>query len=358
MGRRPMRPTCRGSFVSSRWWKRIWPIATPARRGWCATSRSSTPRWRRARWPSCIAWRAVSTSVRTRRRSTGQSPSSPAAEWPTSRCPTCSGAAWPPTLPRSLPARLVVSGAVPQPGKGLSELGRAAVTAMARERVLVDLSHMTEHALRDTFALLDEVDRERTLPVVASHAGYRFGRQRYMLDESAVEKIAERDGVIGLIFAQHQLTDGVRRGTRTLKESLEVLERHVERIREITGSHRHTAIGSDFDGFIADPRQPRVDGRHGCSGAGARDPLRRRGRRGDLLRERAQAAADALAGALMRRAAPMAPPRSPSSAIRNAGGSSLANRWASSPSRSARGRARPVSARARPRVSPRPRRAR
>ena len=75
---------------------------------------------------------------------------------------------------------------------------------------------MTEHALRDTFALLDEVDRERTLPVVASHAGYRFGRQRYMLDESAVEKIAERDGVIELIFAQHQLTDGVRRGTRTL----------------------------------------------------------------------------------------------------------------------------------------------
>ena len=98
--------------------------------------------------------------------------------------------------------------------------------------VLVDLSHATEHALGDTFALLDEVDQDRTLPVVASrrlplrapalHAG-----------QSAVEKIAERDGVIGLIFAQHQLTDGVRRGTRTLKESLEVLERHVERIREI-----------------------------------------------------------------------------------------------------------------------------
>ncbi len=138
----------------------------------------------------------------------------------------------------------------PQPDKGLSELGRAAVTAMARERVLVDLSHMTEHALEDTFALLDEVDPDRTLPVMASHAGYRFGRQRYMLEEQTVERIAERDGVIGLIFAQHQLTDGVRRGTRTLEESLGVVERHVERIHEITGSHRHTAIGSDFDGFI------------------------------------------------------------------------------------------------------------
>ena len=49
-----------------------------------------------------------------------------------------------------------------------------------------------------------------TQPVVATHAGYRFGRQRYMLDERTVERIAERDGVVGLIFAQHQLTDGVR----------------------------------------------------------------------------------------------------------------------------------------------------
>jgi microsomal dipeptidase-like Zn-dependent dipeptidase len=139
----------------------------------------------------------------------------------------------------------------PQPPEGLSELGRAAVRAMARERVLVDLSHMSEHALDETFGLLDEVDPERTLPVVATHAGYRFGKQRYMLDERTVERIAARDGVVGLIFAQHQLGDGIRRRpTRTLDESLEVLFRHVDRLREITGSHRHTTIGSDFDGFI------------------------------------------------------------------------------------------------------------
>ena len=29
-----------------------------------------------------------------------------------------------------------------------------------------------------------------------------------------------------------------------------MLARHVDRIAELTGSHRHTAIGSDFDGFI------------------------------------------------------------------------------------------------------------
>jgi microsomal dipeptidase-like Zn-dependent dipeptidase len=67
--------------------------------------------------------------------------------------------------------------------------------------------------------------------------------------------------VVGLIFAQHQLNDGLRgpdarrlgfrvgKGRR-FEQSFEVLSRHVDRIREVTGSHRHTAIGSDLDGFI------------------------------------------------------------------------------------------------------------
>ena len=29
-----------------------------------------------------------------------------------------------------------------------------------------------------------------------------------------------------------------------------MLARHLDRIRELTGSHRHTAIGSDLDGFV------------------------------------------------------------------------------------------------------------
>ena len=56
--------------------------------------------------------------------------------------------------------------------------------------------------------------------------------------------------MIGLIFAQHQLNDGVRKKTKTLEESLEVIGRHIDRIHDITGSHEHVAIGSDFDGFI------------------------------------------------------------------------------------------------------------
>ena len=56
---------------------------------------------------------------------------------------------------------------------------------------------------------------------------------------------------MGLILAQHQLNDGVRRSpTASFADSFEVICRHLDRIAEITGSHEHAAIGSDFDGFI------------------------------------------------------------------------------------------------------------
>ena len=86
--------------------------------------------------------------------------------------------------------------------------------------------------------------------MIASHSGYRFGKQKYNLDDEAVRRVAARGGVIGLILAQHQLNDGVVKKTKTFEESFAVIARHADRLREVTGSHEHTAIGSDFDGFI------------------------------------------------------------------------------------------------------------
>jgi microsomal dipeptidase-like Zn-dependent dipeptidase len=117
---------------------------------------------------------------------------------------------------------------------------------------MVDVSHMSERALDDTFAELDALDRAAgaDLPVIASHAGFRFGRQEYMLRERDVRRIAERGGVIGLILAQHQLCDGLRRGTKTFEETIDVIRRHVDEIHRITGGFATVAIGSDLDGFI------------------------------------------------------------------------------------------------------------
>jgi microsomal dipeptidase-like Zn-dependent dipeptidase len=133
--------------------------------------------------------------------------------------------------------------------EGLTDRGRTAVRAMVRNGVMVDLAHMRGDALAETFGILDELAPD--MPVINSHAGYRFGGQEYMLDEPTVERIAKRRGVIGLILAQHQLNDGVtKRKTETFEESFEVIRQHVDRIRSITGSHEYVAIGSDFDGFI------------------------------------------------------------------------------------------------------------
>ncbi|HEX2087201.1 MAG TPA: membrane dipeptidase [Solirubrobacteraceae bacterium] len=151
-----------------------------------------------------------------------------------------------PFLPDALYRRLF-----PQPAEGpVTDRGEAAVRAMVAHGVLVDLSHADEPAFARVIQLLDEeLDPRCEVPIISSHAGYRFGGQHYMHSEQQVLEFKRRDGVIGLIMAQHQLCDGLRR-TKTIERSFEVIAKHIDRIHEITGSHRHVALGSDFDGFI------------------------------------------------------------------------------------------------------------
>jgi microsomal dipeptidase-like Zn-dependent dipeptidase len=134
---------------------------------------------------------------------------------------------------------------------GLTNLGRAAIRAMVANGVLIDISHMRPNAVTETFTLLNELDPRGDVPVISSHAGYRFGKQQYMHDEQTVREIKRRDGVIGLIMAQHQLNDGLRKEvTRSLPESLEVIQKHIDEIVKITQTYDHVALGTDFDGFI------------------------------------------------------------------------------------------------------------
>jgi len=137
----------------------------------------------------------------------------------------------------------------PQPGGvGLTARGRAAVKAMARNRILVDLAHMSGDSITEALEILDAVAPD--MPVINSHAGYRFGTQEYMLDAATIERIAERRGVVGLIMAQHQLNDGVSKREHGFDESFAIICRHIDKFHEITGSHEYVGIGSDFDGFV------------------------------------------------------------------------------------------------------------
>jgi microsomal dipeptidase-like Zn-dependent dipeptidase len=138
----------------------------------------------------------------------------------------------------------------PQPDVGLSELGRAAVRAMVAAGVLIDITHMSQAALEDTFALLDELDPGGTVPVLASHCGYRFGGQAYNLDDTTIRRIAERDGVVGLMLSTYFMADGLDAEPASFDESFDLLCRHVDAIHGVTGSYANLAVGTDLDGFI------------------------------------------------------------------------------------------------------------
>lgn len=139
----------------------------------------------------------------------------------------------------------------PQPDLGLTELGRAAVRAMVANGVLVDATHMSPRAHEELFALIDEIDPERRVPVIASHMACRFGTFEYDLPDDVIRRIGERRGVLGIIFCDHLVRDGLLpRKTRKFAQSVQLVLQHVRRIERVTGSMDHAAIGSDLDGFI------------------------------------------------------------------------------------------------------------
>lgn len=141
----------------------------------------------------------------------------------------------------------------PQPkNHHVTKRGKAVLKGLVDNRILIDLSHMDPAAIREVFRLLDEeLDRDAKMPVISTHAGFRFGRQQYMHDEDTLLKIKKRGGVVGLIMAQHQLKDGIRcRHTKSLDESLKVIFKHIDKIAKITDGYEHIALGTDFDGFI------------------------------------------------------------------------------------------------------------
>lgn len=153
-----------------------------------------------------------------------------------------------------------------QPDEGLGELGEAAVRAMYEQRMLIDVSHMSERSLDDTFRLLGILDAESGAdptdhPVVATHAGYRLGSQEYMLSPATIRRIAARGGVVGLILARHQLCEAADvQDPDDVAETPRVLRRHIDAIRErVPGrTNAHVAIGSDLDGFIK-PTMPGIE---------------------------------------------------------------------------------------------------
>jgi microsomal dipeptidase-like Zn-dependent dipeptidase len=141
--------------------------------------------------------------------------------------------------------------AFPQGGKGegLTSLGHAVIDAMVDEGILIDLTHMRSQSITDVLAQLDARDPGREIPVLATHMAYRFGGLQYSFDDETIKAVAARGGVLGCILCEHFITSGLSVAS-SREGSLEALCRHIDKIRELTGSFDHIGIGSDLDGYI------------------------------------------------------------------------------------------------------------
>ncbi len=136
------------------------------------------------------------------------------------------------------------SGGTGAPG-GLTDLGRELIAEIARLNVILDVSHMAQQALAET---LDTFEGEC---LIASHSNpQHFLPTERHLPDAAIKAIGKRDGVMGVVMANGFLVDGWWQKPEHRKEDVTVedVANVIDYVCQLTGSHAHVGIGSDFDG--------------------------------------------------------------------------------------------------------------
>ncbi len=124
--------------------------------------------------------------------------------------------------------------------RSLSPLGREVLEAMVASGMSVDVAHASHRTLRDLLA-------SRPARLFSSHTGVSGAHRSWRnLDDAELRAIAERGGVVGIIFATIFL------GGRGLEDVV----RHVEHAVKVAGEDA-VALGSDFDGLVPMPRELR-----------------------------------------------------------------------------------------------------
>ena len=127
-------------------------------------------------------------------------------------------------------------------GGGLTDLGRSLLAEMDSLGVVLDLTHMSDEA---SFEALEQFDGS----VVATHANSRRTVDRpRLLSDRAIEAIAEREGVVGILPANWALVPDWKRADGKDAVTLSAVVDAIETVCEVAGDVRHVGIGTDFDG--------------------------------------------------------------------------------------------------------------
>jgi membrane dipeptidase len=122
-------------------------------------------------------------------------------------------------------------------GRGLSAHGAQVVEALGASGLAVDVAHASPRLLQALLA-------QKEAPVFCSHTGVQGAARSWRnLPDEALRAIADRGGVVGILFGTEYL------GGRELSD----VARHLEHALRVAGEEA-VCLGSDYDGFVRLPR--------------------------------------------------------------------------------------------------------
>jgi membrane dipeptidase len=128
------------------------------------------------------------------------------------------------------------------PSRPLTPLGEQLVSALGEHGILTDVAHCTPVARRRVYELLGPHQG-----VIASHVGVQgIHPTPYNLTDDEIRTIADRGGVVGVIFMNQWLVP--YETSHGLNEIVQTI-RHLEKV----GGVGCVAVGTDFDGFTDPP---------------------------------------------------------------------------------------------------------
>jgi membrane dipeptidase len=133
------------------------------------------------------------------------------------------------------------SGGTSAPGP-LTPEGRRLLEVMASFNALLDLSHMAEDAFYEALDLYPGT-------IIASHSNPRkFRDTDRHLSDAMIRRLAERDGVMGVVLFNRFLTERWTPGDAKNSVKLSVAADVIDHVCQVTGNTSHIGIGSDLDG--------------------------------------------------------------------------------------------------------------
>ena len=136
---------------------------------------------------------------------------------------------------------------------GLFPQGPALLKEMSRVGMILDVTHLSDQCFDEALDIYEG-------PVLASHHNCRalVPDQRQLADEH-IKKLISRGAVIGAAMDTWMLVPGWVRGKTRPEDvnvTLSTVVDHIDRVCQMAGNCRHSALGTDLDGGFGKEQSP------------------------------------------------------------------------------------------------------